>query len=352
MIQRTKIRRYEQDDESQAIRLIVGKLPPEERNMAFEKRLRRWRWQYNENPKNPDNQPLIWIAESGGAVVGLIGTVPIELRTPLGISQAAWGADLVVDPNFRGMGIGKELVNTWMKSVPIAMGRGYNPVSYSIGINLGFKTIMGFTTAILVLSRMRYLLQSLRGKQYMHLAKAVGILARPNPVLGRIRRTALVTDTLPSGTALLWTKASRVYSFAVERNLEYLTWRFLHHPTHCYYFIVMGDLTHPVGLAIVRLDAGEMPLGIISEMIVDPQNVDIALSLFAEAVAFLNSKGAHSVLFDLPPLLALPILKAYRCILKCKLGMIIYTNDNRIEASGLLNPKLWYLSRSDSDVDY
>ena len=42
----------------------------------------RWDWQYRRNPNNPGQEPEIWIAREGPAIVGQYATMPVRLCPP------------------------------------------------------------------------------------------------------------------------------------------------------------------------------------------------------------------------------------------------------------------------------
>ena len=40
----------------------------------------RWDWQYRLNPNNPGQEPEIWIAREGTAIIGQYATMPVKLH--------------------------------------------------------------------------------------------------------------------------------------------------------------------------------------------------------------------------------------------------------------------------------
>ena len=52
----------------------------------------RWDWQYRRNPNDPGNEPLIWVAREGTAIVGQYATMPVQLSVKRPRSAAAPGA--------------------------------------------------------------------------------------------------------------------------------------------------------------------------------------------------------------------------------------------------------------------
>ena len=101
-----RIRQYYRSDEKQSVDLLLSKLPPRAAEAEFPARQRRWRWQYYENPNNPDGEPILWAASMDGRIIGIICLLAVRLRTPKGIVPASWGMDWIVDPAARGTGAG------------------------------------------------------------------------------------------------------------------------------------------------------------------------------------------------------------------------------------------------------
>jgi GNAT superfamily N-acetyltransferase len=352
MTSEVTIRRYERTDEAEAIRLLVGKLPPAEREGAFDLRLRRWKWQYYENPNNPESEPLIWIARVGDDFGGMVCTIPVTVRTPKGPVIGMWGVDFVVNRRMRSMGIGRKLLEAWIRTPGIAFVRGWSPVSFRVATGVGFKLVWGFPSAKIVLSRMRYgtaLIRESRRRELVNLAK-VCLLSN------RIRRSSFdstsVTDEIPAGAADLWAAVSKRYPFAVERDRKYLDWRFTGHPTHRYQFISLYDGYELAGLAVVRLAEGDPPIGVVSDVIVSPERRSALRDLTAESLLFLKSHGACAALIDLSPAIAPLILEDYRCSVRQEFGMIICTDDEDLEQAGIFKIESWFQGRSDADVDY
>jgi hypothetical protein len=142
------------------------------------------------------------------------------------------------------------------------------------------------------------------------------------------------------------------YPFAVERDETYLRWRFERHPSYTYHYVCLRDSDGLVGLAVCRLTAEKPPLGVVADLIVDPNCRDLVSDLVDGAIEFLKSGGAYAARMDLPPCLADQILARYRCSLTKDRGMILYYRDQDLKAAGILDPQAWYISRSDADEDY
>ena len=112
MTEAPNIAKYRRSDEADAVRMLLGKLQPSEREAALERRLARWRWQYYDNPNNPGGEPLIWVARVGGAFAGMVATIPVKVRTPKGRVLGMWGVDFI------GLSFREEVETNALKRIP------------------------------------------------------------------------------------------------------------------------------------------------------------------------------------------------------------------------------------------
>ena len=343
---------YTREDEDAAVRMLVEKLPPCERDGAYAGRLSRWRWQFYDNPNNPGGEPLIWVARVDGKFAGMSCSVPVSLRTPLGLKPAKWSVDYIVDSRMRGLGIGRKVLNCFTSHAAVGLAIGWTPVAGRVAFKVGFKLVEGFTNATLALSRCRLAVELVKTGRRRDLLRLARVFLRRIPGPGRGSLPVEITRELPDGTDELWGQVSAGYGFCVDRDRKYLEWRFLSHPTHEYHFVCVGGPGTPAALAVCRLADGTPPLGIISELIVDPERQDVLVTLLDATVGFLKSRGAYAVDLGLPPALAARVLERYPCSLAQPLAMIVSTFDKDAEEAGILSPERWYVSRSDSDQDY
>jgi GNAT superfamily N-acetyltransferase len=350
-----RITRFQRSDEADAIRMLLGKLPPSEREGAYESRLARWQWQYYDNPGNPRGEPLIWVARVEDAFGGMVATIPVKVKTPKGHVLGMWGVDFIVSGRMRGMGIGKALLAEWLKTSGIAFVMGWSPVSFKVAKGVGFEVMWGFTTADILLSRLGYAVASFRHRQRSDLKRLARVFWRLNPRGGRgsgMAGAGSIETTIPEGAGELWESVRESYVFAIERDPAYLKWRFEDHPAYGYRFVCLGGPGNLKGLGICRLTDDKPALGVIADLIVDPAREELVSDLVDATVGFLRSQGAYAARMDLPPCLAGPILARYRCSLRKDRGMIVCTGDPDLKAAGILDPEAWYISRSDADEDY
>lgn len=350
MTEELLIRKIAPEEAPYALSFFVSRYPAKQREIAFEKRAERWRWQYF---SHPCGEPGIWIAKLGERIVGIIGTNSVRISTPKGIIKAVWAGDLLIDPSVRGKGLGKRLVDAWKESGDTAVGKGFNEIAYSLYRNRGFEGVTGFTSIYIVLSKMRLAAKFLLGGERKKLSMLARSIAKPASSLARSAGFSISTkETLPPETLTLWRTIAGRYRFAFERDERYLKWRFLEHPRHRHSFLELKRDGVLSGLAIVRIGEGKNPLGVVLDLFVDPTEKELVLELMRGTLAFLASKGACAALMELPPALAPTICNAFPCSIQSNFPMVLYTKDTDLIAEGFYDSRAWYISRSDSDADY
>jgi hypothetical protein len=103
---------------------------------------------------------------------------------------------------------------------------------------------------------------------------------------------------------------------------------------------------------VARITADSPPLGVICDVLVDPSDQDLASALLRETLALLKSMGACAVVADLPPKLAGPFLSIRRPMLREDLKILVSDNQKAYGEMGIFDASAWYLSKSDSDIDF
>jgi len=348
-----KIRQYYKSDESQTLDLILSKLPAREAGAALPARQKRWRWQYHDNPNYPEGEPVLWVAVMDEVVVGMACPLAVRLRTPKGIVMGSWCNDWIVSRQTRGTGLGRTLEEKWQHTFPVALGRDWSDRAYAVSVTLGFATVTGFWTVWFVLSRVAFARHLYGLKQYRNLGRLLSL--PPRLALGGKKGLAGKTSVggvLPAGAGDLWAQVAEAYPFAVDRRPAHMKWRYESHPAFKYEFVSLEDGGKLAGLAVVRLTDDRPPVGVVPDLIVDPERPELAKSLFVAAVEHLKSKGACAVRMDIPPRLAEPVLSAPYACLKWDLKMLVSTDDPDLAGMGINEARNWYLTRGDSDADF
>ena len=205
----------------------------------------RWNWQYRSNPAARRDEPLIWVAREGGAIVGQYAAMPVVARIDGQEVEAAWGMDVMVAPERQRQGLGEQLFRTWDRNVGAALGLGLTESSLRLFQKLRWPDLGSVPSLAKPLSR-RALRRSEWSQTLNRVVSAltlpwVRLVARPRPVTEEIRVIRQFDDRFSE----LWERAGARFAFAVRRDAGYLNWKYVQ-PPHVRYQIaalVRGDRT-------------------------------------------------------------------------------------------------------------
>ncbi len=379
--QEIMIRRLRREDLDSAISLLLSKLPSGSDAKLKAERARRWRWQFYENPANPEPEPILWVAESVREeittcaphkdlteckeevrpIIGLVCPLAVRLRTPKGMTMASWCNDWIVDESYRGKGVGWRLEEAWVKTFPVALGRGWSERAYKVSVKLGLVTVGGFFRVWIVLSRAGFAYLLLRSRYYRRLKqllrlppKLVCQLKKPIPrnQIQNNRYAIEVTESLPLDAGILWNRVAPAYRFAVERDQQYLTWRYSQNPFQHFQFVGIRSSKGLEGLAIVRLSSDKPPIGVVCDLIADPNDRVLIQEILNNCLSLFREKGACAATIDVPPALFGAIKSLPNPKIAEEIQILVGDNEKAFTELGIYDSASWYLSRSDSDIDF
>ena len=124
----TQIRQFDFTDQDALLSFLREAYPDDPRKSEPDF----WQWHFLENPHvRHDNYPL-WILTSEKQIVGQLATIPVELKVGGVKTTAIWILDFIVHPQFRGRGLGKQLVLEAQKFYPTMITLGINEQSTAV----------------------------------------------------------------------------------------------------------------------------------------------------------------------------------------------------------------------------
>jgi len=232
----------------------------------------RWDWQYRQNPSNPDGQPFIWVAREGTSVVGQLAVMPVVLGADGREVPATWGADAMVAPERRRLGLGEMLLRQWDASTAAVLGSGLSESVAPLVRKLRWP-VSAVPCFAKPLSR-----RALRMPSWsVTTNRLVSALALPVvKIVGRARPLAAETRSIrrfDAGFTALWERIGARFDLAVRRDAAYLNWKYAG-PPHVRYSIAAlrcGDAD--AGYIVYR--HVQEPLGrvtLIVDFLVDPDD--------------------------------------------------------------------------------
>jgi hypothetical protein len=212
----------------------------------------RWEWQYRKNPNNPRQEPEIWIAREGPAIVGQYATMPVRLSVAGREVQGSWGMDVMVAPERQRQGLGEVLFRMWDRNVGASLGLGLSESSYRLFQKLRWPDVGPVPMFVKPLTRRAFR----RGDWPVALNKVVSVLtypivmivARTRPLGAEVR----LIDRFDDSFTRLWEELAPNFDLAVRRDAAYLNWKYVSAPHVRYSIAALRRDDRNVGYAVYR----------------------------------------------------------------------------------------------------
>ena len=314
-----------------------------------------WTWHFPENPYARPNDLPVWVATSGGRIVGQLATIPVEINIRGESVPAIWILDLIVDPQFRRRGIMKNLVLEAEKSYPFMLGVStsaqHSPAMLK-GLGWGnFTEIPRYHKLLFPGDALPQTpgFRSLRST--INLAFAA---FRPNlKGIEHENENVAVVEDFDSSFDTFWDEVRVQWDCSISRPAASLKWQFCRQPNKKFDIITYRENGKLLGYAVLffrkATAAGSIPKAAISDICYHPENPrKIVDALLRAALALAVERRAGGLVADaLDPLLEERL--RHSGFWRVKSGLIFMANGPR-EREVLYDPKNWLLTRGDSDI--
>jgi GNAT superfamily N-acetyltransferase len=233
----------------------------------------RWEWQYTHNPNNPGQEPEIWVAREGPAIIGQYATMPVRLAAAGTEIQGSWGMDVMVAPERQRQGLGEVLFRTWDRHVGASLGLGLSESSHRLFQKLRWPDVGPVPCLVKPLTR-----RALRRPSWPvgvnRLVSAVTlpvvrIVARERPLQGDVQIIHRFDDSFTA----LWEAVAPKFDLAVRRDAPYLNWKFTSAPHVRYSIAALRRDDRNVGYAVYRhLHEPRGRVTLLADFLTDPDD--------------------------------------------------------------------------------
>ena len=212
----------------------------------------RWEWQYRRNPNNPGQEPEIWVAREGPAIIGQYATMPVRLTVQGQEVQGSWGMDVMVAPERQRQGLGEVLFRTWDRNVGASLGLGLSDASYRLFQKMRWPDVGPVPCFVKPLTR-----RAVRRPEWPLLVNRmvsavtlpiVKIVARNRPLRAEVRLIQRFDDSFTE----LWDSVGSRFDLAVRRDAAYLNWKYTGAPHVRYSIAALRRDERNVGYAVYR----------------------------------------------------------------------------------------------------
>jgi len=301
-----KIRPYSVGDDEKIVQLLEHSFdgwPKFDLNCTP---LDHWLWKFTNNPLKTDAICLGIIEDE---IRGCAHTIPKRLKLGDNIIISGNAVDVGVHPQFRGMGIWK------------VIDEGINELRKNIGLNLSTvitgnprviesltKIYPRFPHEIIEFIRIEDIELHLKMMQsdqkwlkkygyfFMNLYyKLKGILKRSNYYGTKINISDI--KIFNEKINVFWEEIKNYYNFIIERNMDYLNWRYCDYRAGEYLIKQAEEGGRVVGYVVLRINKynKDYSLGYIIDLLALPERLDIVEALLFDAVRYFQTNKVNIV---------------------------------------------------------
>jgi GNAT superfamily N-acetyltransferase len=313
----------------------------------------RWEWQYRRNPNNPEQEPEIWIAREGPAIIGQYATMPVRLSVRGGEVQGSWGMDVMVAPERQRQGLGEQLFRTWDRNVGASLGLGLSDSSYRLFQKLRWPDVGPVPCLVKPLTR-----RAFRRPNWPvpvnRLVSAitlpiVKIVARKRPLGAEVK----VMQRFDESFTELWDSLAPKFALAVRRDAAYLNWKYVSAPHVRYVLAALRRDGRNVGYAVYRhLHEPRGRVTLLVDFLTDPEDENGLRAL-------LQWVDREARFADSDKIRAFVMHGAFRKVLrksgyfqvKSTMEFVAKVNHVNVDSAFYDDPGLWHVTLGDSDQD-
>ena len=327
-----------------------------------------WEWKYLENPMIID-QPLIYIAEHEGKMVGARPLLPNRMRFGDKTLKVAQPCDTMVHPDHRRKGLFTKMTQF---AIDDSRENGFslfynfpNQKSYPGYIKLGWKKILEREASYNVFSPKRVIslkisnlvLSSIANVAFKSFFNKSKISSLKPESSCDINEERYVTKEFEE----LWRRCSDNWKIGIVRDKEYLEWRFVKHPENDYCFFTAHKNRELLGYIVTNIVKNrDLVEGRIVDYVIKDNLKEVFLSLLLEALEKFKKEGCDLVstwAFTQPELQQ--VLDRCGFVKKSSFPYNIFTDTSffvvrKIVSNCLpVNPlkkENWYITQSDQDT--
>lgn len=203
-------------------------------------------WQFFENPYKPKNFSPFKVMSSGGRILGHLGFIPVETKVFDSVCRKGCIlVNLMLEESCRAFGLGAYLVKSAMKEFSLMWATGYTPRTGPMYKKMGGWQELGY------LNRYIKIIDNKRVGELIG-EKIEAAITLENKESAKVEISSM--EEIPNEFNNFWQKISYKYPITVNRNTEYLNWRYVRHPYFRYQILVARQKGLFFGYLIFRIN--------------------------------------------------------------------------------------------------
>ncbi|HUY22060.1 MAG TPA: GNAT family N-acetyltransferase [Acidimicrobiales bacterium] len=312
-------------------------------------------WLFSRHPLRPDEGLTIWVCRRGGQIVGTEAGIPFDLTVEDGRCRGSWAVELMVDPEWRGSGIGPALSEAHRRSCLVSAGLSVSHAAYRSLLRRR-STDMGRVPMYLRLLDPRAILRW-EGAPMLVRYLALPLIAPALWLLGGVDRIRNARTDLLSISAfdqradVLWQEVSVLYRAISHRDAPWLRWRFddcPHRSEYLRYYVLHRERL--IGYLVLRWTTWSgRPVLALVDYLAAPGDV---ARLLSSSLRVARALGATAVLCNTLNVQAENAFRTSGFFQRRNQGIrfLAYTSDESLKPV-ILNPSDWFITSADSDLD-
>ena len=266
-----------------------------------------WKWKYLDNPTT---NAVLSVAVSNNEIVGCFGLFIQRIKIGDRIFLGSNGVDVAVHPDFRRLGIYNKLwslinelkINTGIK---FHYGVEGNPILIRKNLRLGFY-LFPFSAMQFIKIRDIDLHFRLVPTKYAYFKKyGFQLLKLYNKFKTSLTGSPSLADdfniyeikSFDDRIKVFWDEIKDHYNFIIERNKNYLNWRYCDSRGGKYIVKIAENNGRILGYSVIRINKykTEYPTGYIVDIITLPDRFDVVNKLVKNAVQYFDGNNINLI---------------------------------------------------------
>lgn len=306
-----------------------------------------------------DRFPLRHVILDGDRVAGTLGYLPADFLVSGKRVAARFTHDLLVDPDYRGAGLGKVIVDHARALGDFFPGGMWmTDPCRKIHVSCGFEEATPLVTHSLVLDPAAFVarkgMPAVKG-----FAGRVALGAARSMALHRARRAmwnASLQEAARFDPALdtVWEALANDYGVTRVRDAAYLNWKYSDHPSLAYRILIATREGKPTGFLVWRLapDGADEQRAIVADFLVARNDAVTFRQLIARVILDAGSARMESIsVLTTQPWAAITLRSFGFMPRAARNSWVVAGWQNVIPADWLQDTGAWHVCLGDSDGD-
>ncbi len=320
-------------------------------------------WLHDHHPLTA-RAPLRFVVTDGERIAGSMGHMPADYvikgeRTPVRITH-----DLLVDPDYRGQGIAKRIVDHSKSTGDFYPGGMWmNVPCYKIHRACGFDDVVAPTTQTLVFEPKPFV-----RRHGFNPAKKAAALVALGLARTRAMKKARATVSSTGGESAVrtirefdpaldarWLSMAKSYDIAACREAALLNWKYARHPVVRYTLLVAEGGGEAMGYLIWRLpmDGDPERRAVIVDFLVEKGDTATLGTMLSRVILDAESVRAEALSVMTTQPRAVSLIRSFGFLPRREGHTWVVANwEGRISREWLQNHDSWHVCLGDSDGDF